>query len=142
MRILFTLLIVILGANFVVDLMDSSLVDVIQERNETIEKMMQDMWHRTRCPLIAPKPQNLCHTYSMENKANMITKGIVGKIATDPAFLSALEGLDSFVFDNSADLDMAYDWIADQTGIDSFVHDKKAFDLFYDAFDATQSLDD
>ena len=78
----------------------------------------------------------------MENKANMITKGIVGNIATDPAFLSALEGLDSFVFDNSADLDMAYDWIADQTGIDSFVHDKKAFDLFYDAFDATQSLDD
>tara|TARA_R100000908_G_scaffold60478_2_gene37816 strand:+ start:298 stop:429 length:132 start_codon:yes stop_codon:yes gene_type:complete len=43
MRIIFTLLIVILGANFVVDLMDSSLVDVIQERNETIEKMMQDM---------------------------------------------------------------------------------------------------
>ena len=43
MRIIFTLLIVILVANFVVDLMDSSLVDVIQERNETIEKMMQDM---------------------------------------------------------------------------------------------------
>ena len=43
MRIIFTLLIVILGVNFVVDLMDSSLVDVIQERNETIEKMMQDM---------------------------------------------------------------------------------------------------
>ena len=43
MRIIFTLLIVILGVNLVVDLMDSSLVDVIQERNETIEKMMQDM---------------------------------------------------------------------------------------------------
>ena len=43
MRTIFTLLIVILGVNLVVDLMDSSLVDVIQERNETIEKMMQDM---------------------------------------------------------------------------------------------------
>ena len=43
MRIIFTLLIVLLGINFTIDLMDSSLVDVIQERNETIEKMMQDM---------------------------------------------------------------------------------------------------
>jgi hypothetical protein len=29
---------------------------------------------------------------------------------------------------------MAYDWVADQSGIKSFCHDGAAFDCFYDVF--------
>jgi len=59
----------------------------------------------------------------------------------DPAFLSAIEGLQSFVLDNNADCDMAYDWVCDQAECHSFVCDNPAWDLFYDtwqsaAFDA------
>ena len=59
----------------------------------------------------------------------------------DPAFISAIEGLQSFVFDNNADIDMAYDWVCDQAECHSFVCDGPAWDLFYDMFDTTQDLD-
>ena len=40
MRIFFTAVFVILGANLVIDLMDSNLKTIIEERNETINRMM------------------------------------------------------------------------------------------------------
>ena len=43
MRIFLLVLITILGANLFIDLMDSNLVDVMQERRETIEKEMERM---------------------------------------------------------------------------------------------------
>jgi len=65
---------------------------------------------------------------------NQQIRPISGQIAYDPAFLSALEGLQSFVLDTGADLDMAYDWVADQSNMNSFVHDLMAFDMFYDVY--------
>jgi len=65
---------------------------------------------------------------------NQQTKPITGQIAYDPAFLSALEGLQSFVLETGADLDMAYDWVADQSNMNSFVNDSMAFSMFYDVF--------
>lgn len=41
MRIFLFVLITILGANLFIDLMDSNLVDVMNERRETIEKEME-----------------------------------------------------------------------------------------------------
>ena len=41
MRIFFTAVIVILGANLVIDLMDSNLKNIIEERNQTINRMME-----------------------------------------------------------------------------------------------------
>ena len=41
MRIFFTAVFVILGANLVIDLMDSNLKNIIEERNETINRMME-----------------------------------------------------------------------------------------------------
>jgi len=41
MRIFLFVLITILGANLFIDLMDSNLVDVMEERRETIEKQME-----------------------------------------------------------------------------------------------------
>jgi len=41
MRIFLFVLITILGANLFIDLMDSNLVDVMEERWETIEKQME-----------------------------------------------------------------------------------------------------
>jgi len=49
----------------------------------------------------------------------------------DPAFISAIEGLQSFVLDTNADIDMAYDWVCDQANCHSFVCDGPAWDLFY-----------
>ena len=43
MRIFFASIVILLGANLFIDLMDSNLVDVMQERRETIEKQMERM---------------------------------------------------------------------------------------------------
>ena len=42
MRIFFAALIAILGANLLINLLDSNLVDVMQERKATIERLMND----------------------------------------------------------------------------------------------------
>ena len=55
-------------------------------------------------------------------------------LLNDSAFVSAIQGLQSFVMETGADIDMAYDWVADQSGIKSFCHDPAAFDCFYDVF--------
>ena len=47
-----------------------------------------------------------------------------------------------FIIDANADLDMAYDWVADQTGLDSFVHQQDAWDMFYDAYEKPLCLTD
>ena len=72
------------------------------------------------------------------NKANdsMIS------LLQSPAFISAIQGLQEFVLDMNADIDMAYDWVCDQAECSSFVADGPAWDLFYDMWDATQNLDD
>jgi hypothetical protein len=49
--------------------------------------------------------------------------------------LDALEGLQSFILDNNADIDMAYDWVSDQAEISSFVSDLKAWNMFYEIYD-------
>ena len=43
MRIFLATIVVILGANLLIDLLDSDLVDVMNERRETIEKQMERM---------------------------------------------------------------------------------------------------
>ena len=43
MRIFLLVLFTILGVNLFIDLMDSNLVDVMQERRETIEKQMEQL---------------------------------------------------------------------------------------------------
>ena len=74
----------------------------------------------------------------MNNKANdsMIS------LLQNPAFISAIQGLQDFVYDMNADIDMAYDWVCDQAECSSFVADGPAWDLFYDMWDSTQGLDD
>ncbi len=55
-------------------------------------------------------------------------------LLNDSDFIGALQGLQSFVLETGADLDMAYDWVSDQAGISSFCHDGAAFSCFYDVF--------
>ena len=43
MRIFLASIVIILGANLLIYLLDSDLVDVMQERRETIEKQMERM---------------------------------------------------------------------------------------------------
>jgi len=43
MRIFLVSIVIILGANLLIDLLDSDLVDVMKERRETIEKQMERM---------------------------------------------------------------------------------------------------
>ena len=63
----------------------------------------------------------------MKNKFQSLTQ--------DSAFVSAIQGLQEFVIDSNADCDMAYDWVCDQAECHSFVCDKDAWDMFYDAYD-------
>ena len=44
MRIFLATIVILLGANLLVDLLDSNLVDGMNERRETIEKQMERMW--------------------------------------------------------------------------------------------------
>ena len=41
----------------------------------------------------------------------------------------------SFINDTNADVDMAYDFVCDQLGIDGFVENKAAWDDFYMYFE-------
>ena len=43
MRIALVAIIVICGANLLIELLDSSMVDVIKERNETIQRQIDQM---------------------------------------------------------------------------------------------------
>ena len=43
MRLALTAIVVLLGANLVVDLLDSNLSDVINNRRETIERQINDL---------------------------------------------------------------------------------------------------
>ena len=61
-------------------------------------------------------------------------------IHSDPKFLSVLLQLPQFVNDTNADVDMAYDWVADQCNIPTFVHQNEAWDMFYDAFESASDL--
>ena len=95
-------------------------------------------------------PPNPCHHTGMNNKGTNAMPITVtndqGKkyisLVQDPAFISAIQGLQEYVYDMNADIDMAYDWICDQADCSSFVADQPAWDLFYDTWDATQNLDD
>ena len=60
-------------------------------------------------------------------------------LINDEEFLSAISGLQSFVLDNDADCDSAYEWVCDQCNIHSFVDDNPAWDLFFETF--TSALD-
>lgn len=91
----------------------------------------------------------IVYSKDMENNATDMTITVTndqGKkyisLVQDPAFISAIQGLQSFVYDNTADIDMAYDWVCDQAECSSFVADGPAWDLFYDMWDTTQNLDD
>ena len=55
-------------------------------------------------------------------------------ITKDPKFIEALNQLPQFVSETDADVDMAYDWVAEMIGCESFVHQNDAWDLFYDCF--------
>ena len=43
MRIFLAAIVVILGANLLIDLLDSNMVEMIQERNEQLEKAIESM---------------------------------------------------------------------------------------------------
>ena len=60
----------------------------------------------------------------------------------DRKFLSAIEGLQSFVDDMNADCDMAYDWVCEMSDISSFVADNQAWDMFYDAWESCDNRND
>ena len=55
-------------------------------------------------------------------------------LVEDNSFLSAIEGLQDFILSTNADCEMAYDWVCDQVGIQSFVADNYAWDLFFETF--------
>ena len=72
---------------------------------------------------------------------NIATGKVHLSLVEDNAFLSAIQGLHSFVVDNNADCDMAYDWVCDQADISSFVADNYAWDMFFDVYSQAAELD-
>jgi len=50
------------------------------------------------------------------------------------AFTDALETMQDFFFEMNPDIDMCYDYVCEIAGIDSFVCNNEAWDMFYDAW--------
>ena len=48
----------------------------------------------------------------------------------------------SFVNDTNADIDMAYDFVCEQLGIDSFVDNNTAWDSFYETWESCENRND
>ena len=48
MRICLSAIVILLGANLLIDLLDSDMMEVINERNETIQRQIDAMWG-TKC---------------------------------------------------------------------------------------------
>ena len=44
MRIFFLALFVILGANLMIEMLDSNMIQIINERNESIQRSMDNLW--------------------------------------------------------------------------------------------------
>ncbi len=44
MRICLSAIVILLGANLLIDLLDSDMVQIMQERNETIQRSIDRMW--------------------------------------------------------------------------------------------------
>lgn len=65
---------------------------------------------------------------------NIATGKVRQSLVCDPEFLDAIEGLQSFVLDNNADCDMAYDWVCEMANCSSFVDDNPAWDMFYETW--------
>ena len=47
----------------------------------------------------------------------------------------------AFVDDTNADIDMAYDYVAEHAEVSSFVDNNTAWDMFYDAWEKTALFD-
>jgi len=62
------------------------------------------------------------------------TPNMFAAIAYNQKFLDALQGLQSYVLDTNADIDMAYDWVCEMAQISTFVADNMAWDMFYDVY--------
>ena len=67
-----------------------------------------------KCPiLVSSGGTDLPHSLNslrMTILRNIETGKVHLSLVCDPEFLDAIEGLQSFVLDNNADCDMAYDW--------------------------------
>ena len=81
----------------------------------------------------------------MDNKATDMMNTVTndqGKVRLslvhDSAFVNAIETMKNFYFEMNPDIDMCYDYICEVAGCSSFVDDKKAWDMFYDAWDSFQ----
>ena len=51
------------------------------------------------------------------------------------AFTDALESMSGFFYEMNPDLDMCYDYVCEIAEIDSFVDNKEAWDMFYEAWE-------
>lgn len=59
MRIALVVIVVICGANLLIELLDSTMVDVIKERNETIQRQIDQMWQSGNWPNIGETPSQI-----------------------------------------------------------------------------------
>lgn len=53
----------------------------------------------------------------------------------DSAFVDAINSMSGFFYEMNPDIDMCYDYICEQADCHSFVADKDAWDMFYDAWE-------
>ena len=60
MRIFLSAIVILLGANLAVDLMDSDMVELMQERNEQIQRTIDRMWQSDNLHTKWARPPKSC----------------------------------------------------------------------------------
>lgn len=69
----------------------------------------------------------------MINKSTETGKWWMSEMEND-CFRAAIASLYDFVVETNANCEMAYEWVCDQCGIDTFVADNWAWDCFFDVY--------
>ena len=112
MRIAITVMLIMLGANLMLSILDSNMLEMIESRNEKLEQLINTNW--VSCPTNWQTGQTvnrvltlICNSRSM-NK----TKTILSNPQT-------LQDLQDFLFDTMAPADLAVDWFCEQFGVNA-----------------------
>ena len=102
MRIFLASIVILLGANLAVDLMDSDMVELMQERNEQIQRTMDRMWQSAKWHnfLARPPKSTILEEWRGFHFTNVLHFSSMRKIETQ--MIAAVKGDKNWTKDNTS----------------------------------------
>ena len=69
MRICLSAIVILLGANLLINLLDSDMMEVINERNETIQRQIDQMWQLVKVSTKTAQTPKIVYLIGVEGTA-------------------------------------------------------------------------